>query len=400
MVPRPSVVLTSAMTATGILANALLLPVLPDLVESFGQDEAGGGLLLAIGSAPGIVLAPVLGSMADRWGRRTIAVPCLVLFAVGGIALAAADSWTLLLAARFMQGLGATALVSLSIVLLGDWYEGAERVRQLAVNAAVLTTAGAVAPLLAGVMGEHLGPQSPLLISAVGLPIAALAARTLPIGRTVAPASSPGSLLHHLRGDRLVVPLVMGALLFVVYFGPTRAGATFAMDETFGASTSLRGVVLLAASAPSAVVSLVIARRPPADSIRMITWSFGLFAAGLSVMAGAPVLAVFAMGAAVTGVAEGAIVPLLQSRISAAARPDQRATVLATWASGVRVGQSGGPMLTGLVLRSGSPPALFGSSAVLVAVLGLVASRMGPLRPTQPSATAALASVADNNSEV
>lgn len=392
--------LTAAMTATGILANALLLPVLPDLVDSFGQDEAGGGLLLAVGSAPGIVLSPVLGSLADRWGRRTIAVPCLVLFAVGGVALAAASSWTLLLAARFVQGLGATALVSLAIVLLGDWYEGAERTRRLAVNAAVLTTAGSVAPLFSGVVGEHLGPQAPLLVSVVGFPIAWQAARLLPAGRSVAPAStsspSSGRLLRHVRADHLAIPLVLGALLFVVYFGPARAGATFAMEETFGASTSLRGLVLLGASAPSAVVSLLIARQVPADSTRMVTWAFGLFALGLAIMAGAPALAVFATGAAITGVAEGAIVPLLQSRISAGARPEHRATVLATWASGVRIGQSGGPLLTGLVLRSGSPPVLFAGSAVLTAVLGLVARRMAPARSTQPPAMAVL-SVADPN---
>jgi MFS transporter, ACDE family, multidrug resistance protein len=364
------------MTATGILANALLLPVLPDLVEAFGQDEAGGGLLLAIGSAPGIALSPLLGTLSDRWGRRTVVVPSLVTFALGAIAMAAAGSWGWLLAARLVQGLGATGLVSLAVVLLGDWYEGPERSSRLAANAAVLTTSGAVAPLLSGLVGERFGPQAPLLLGVVGLPIAWLAARVLPRGPAAEPSRrSRGGLVRHLRGDRLIVPVAMGALLFVVYFGPARAGATFALDQTFGASTSLRGWVLLVASAPSAAVSLALARHPPTRTTPLVAVAFGVFSVGLVVMAGAPVLALFVGGALLTGLAEGAIVPLLQSRISAAARPEHRGAVLATWASGVRIGQSGGPLLTGVVLRSTSPAGLFAGAAAVTSLLAVIALR-------------------------
>src|SRR5439155_14166545 len=82
--PRPPFGLIVSITVTGIMANTLITPAVPDIRDAFGVGTAAAGLLLAAATAPGIALAPVLGLLADRYGRREVVVPCLALFGVAG----------------------------------------------------------------------------------------------------------------------------------------------------------------------------------------------------------------------------------------------------------------------------------------------------------------------------
>ncbi|MGB0147584.1 MAG: MFS transporter, partial [Ilumatobacteraceae bacterium] len=62
--------LVFAVTLTGIMANSLVSPLLPDILDTFDQSAGSAGPLVAAASLPGIFLAPIIGFAADRWGRR------------------------------------------------------------------------------------------------------------------------------------------------------------------------------------------------------------------------------------------------------------------------------------------------------------------------------------------
>src|SRR3712207_7363843 len=72
-------------------------------------------------------MTPLLGVLSDRYGRKKILVPALILFGLAGGACAFARSFELLLALRFFQGMGAAALGTLNVTVIGDIYEGRER---------------------------------------------------------------------------------------------------------------------------------------------------------------------------------------------------------------------------------------------------------------------------------
>ena len=77
---------------------------------------------------PGIVLAPVIGILADRFGGRRVLAPCLAMFGVFGVIAAAAPTFEVMLAARFAMGVGTAGLVNLAIVLISDTFDrGNER---------------------------------------------------------------------------------------------------------------------------------------------------------------------------------------------------------------------------------------------------------------------------------
>ncbi|MEZ5215938.1 MAG: MFS transporter [Ilumatobacteraceae bacterium] len=134
------------MTITGILANTLISPNIPDILADLGQPKSRAGLLVGIGPLPGVVVAPIIGILADRLGRRRVLVPCLVVFGVFGLVAAAAPDFGVMLVARFLQGVGSAGLINLGIVLIGDHWDGMERTRLVGRNAAVLTICLATVP--------------------------------------------------------------------------------------------------------------------------------------------------------------------------------------------------------------------------------------------------------------
>jgi MFS transporter, ACDE family, multidrug resistance protein len=109
----PPVWLIFAVTITGILSNSLLTANIPDILRELEQPDSRAGLLVAASPLPGVLMAPIIGVLADRYGRRQILVPCLVLFGVAGGLSAVAVDFRLLLLARFLQGVGGAGLINL-----------------------------------------------------------------------------------------------------------------------------------------------------------------------------------------------------------------------------------------------------------------------------------------------
>ena len=166
---RPAPLLIWSITLTGITANTLVSPVLPDIVAEFGRDDSAAGLVVAAASLPGVLAAPVIGVLADRLGRRNVVVPCLAIFGVMGALAALAPSYWVLVAARFLMGIGTAGLINLAVVLIGDHWEGSERIRQVGRNAAVLTAGLALLPLTSGLLAAAGGWRLSLAPSALAL---------------------------------------------------------------------------------------------------------------------------------------------------------------------------------------------------------------------------------------
>ena len=55
---------------------------------------------------------------------------------------------------RFFQGIGATALVTLAVTLIGDFYQGGQRDGVIGVNASMLSVGAALYPLIGGILGS------------------------------------------------------------------------------------------------------------------------------------------------------------------------------------------------------------------------------------------------------
>ena len=100
---------------------------------------------------------PIFGSLSDRFGRRPILFLGLLLFVVGSILCGAADEMWQLVLFRTIQGLGAGAIVPVTLAIIGDLFPPAERARIQALFGSLFVLAFLIGPTLGGVFTDTIG---------------------------------------------------------------------------------------------------------------------------------------------------------------------------------------------------------------------------------------------------
>ncbi|MFL5708991.1 MAG: MFS transporter [Chloroflexota bacterium] len=174
------------LTVTLIGFEALAIStVMPIVSAELGGIELYGWVFSAffLGSLIGIV---VVGGAIDRGGLAVPYAAGLGLFAIGLLAGGLAPSMLILVAARFVQGLGAGTLQPIAYVAIGRTLPEALRPRMFAVLSTAWVLPGVIGPAIAGTVGENIGWR---IVFLGLLPLIALAgALTLGALRNVAPA--------------------------------------------------------------------------------------------------------------------------------------------------------------------------------------------------------------------
>ena len=174
------------LTVTLIGFEALAIStVMPIVSNELGGLELYGWVFSAffLGSLIGIV---VVGGAIDRGGLAVPYAVGLALFAIGLLVGGLAPSMLVLVAARFVQGLGAGTLQPIAYVAIGRTLPDALRPRMFATLSTAWVLPGVIGPAIAGSVGEHIGWRFVFLGL---LPLIALAgALTLGALRAVAPA--------------------------------------------------------------------------------------------------------------------------------------------------------------------------------------------------------------------
>jgi ACDE family multidrug resistance protein len=372
-VEPPPLPLIFSITVTGILANTLVGPAIPDILEAFDQPDSRAGLFVAAGTLPGIVMAPVIGVLADRFGRRAVLVPCLVAFGTFGLLSSLAPSFPVLLGLRLLQGVGSAGLINLAVVLIGDHWSGLERSRLVGQNAAVLTISLAVFPPIGGALTELGGWRLSFTPYAVGLATAALIYRRLDANR---PASGV-TVRAQLRGANTAVrhrdvigSVSLGVVIFMLIFGLFLTAMPVHLEREFGLSAGQRGLVIAAPALTSTFSALRLGRlRAAFGVVHLLVGASVLFTLAFVVIGVAPVLPILLVGTMLYGFGEGVFIPTLQDVVASASSPEQRGAVVAVWVGAARAGQTVGPLAVGALYGATSTGTTFVIGGALAATL-------------------------------
>jgi EmrB/QacA subfamily drug resistance transporter len=101
------------------------------------------------------VTVPIYGKLSDMLGRKSVYIVGLSLFLAGSALSGAAPSMNLLIAFRAFQGLGAGALIPISIAIIGDLFTPRERARWQGATGAVFGLSSIVGPLVGGWLTQY-----------------------------------------------------------------------------------------------------------------------------------------------------------------------------------------------------------------------------------------------------
>jgi MFS transporter, DHA1 family, multidrug resistance protein len=124
----------------------MALPALSDIARTLHASSSAAGLTLSV-FMTGFVIGPLIyGPLSDAYGRKPLLLLGLAIFTVGGAISALAPSIGVLLIARFAQGLGAGAGMTLALAIVRDRFEGEAMQRRIASITVVANVAPIVAP--------------------------------------------------------------------------------------------------------------------------------------------------------------------------------------------------------------------------------------------------------------
>lgn len=397
----PTTVLVVAIAMLGPLDTPPLGPALPAIADEFSLSAARAGLVISAYAATGMVLAPVIGSLADRHGRRRVLIPCLFGYGVAGVAIGFAPSFTAVLALRALQGIvGGSILTSLAYTLVGDLFDGTARTGAMGAATAGASLTAAVGPALGGTLAAEAW-NAPFALYSASLVVGVAVVFWLPEPRTdggddpeaVGGAATEVGTISHLRNAVSEVPTgaalrVYGAcfLGYGLFFGGVLTTVTFLLSERFGLDTAAIGALVTAATLVTAAIALgsgrfaQFASASTLVSVGISLEGFGLAVAGVAgvgvVSPGSTVgLALVAVGLLLFGVGYGLFQPALAALLSRLGPPSVRGGVMSLRTSVLLAGQAvSAPLFTlsaivlgygGVLIVAGVVGAILGAGSIV-----------------------------------
>ena len=360
-------------TLTAVMGVASITPAFPSIIKHFGISPTQVTLLITVFTLPGVFLAPVVGIMADRMGRKTILLPSLVLFGLAGLGCFLTKDWKVLLALRFIQGIGAASLGTLNVTLIGDIYSGEKRVEIMGYNASVLSIGTAAYPAIGGALAMA-GWQFPFLLPFFAIPTALMVI----FGLNNPEPSKKQNLKEYLRrtwnniNKKTVWGLfIINILVFVVLYGAYLSYFPQLMEERMQATSLHIGLFMSGFSVVTAITSSQLKKiNRKFKQKTQLYISFILYMVSMLLLSFArewwqlipPVIAF--------GMAHGMIIPGIQTLLVGLAPISERAGFMSINSMVLRVGQTIGPVFIGAFYAiGGTGIAFLGGALVAVAML-------------------------------
>ncbi len=151
--PR-AIALLMAATLT-VMANATISPALAGLEKMFADDPNVlwfSRLLVSAPSLTVIICAPLAGIIADRYGRRSLLLVGVLLFAVMGVAGLFLPNLFSMLLSRLGLGVAVAMIMTAQTALIGDYFFGKQRSALMGLQTSARNFGGFVFISLAGVL--------------------------------------------------------------------------------------------------------------------------------------------------------------------------------------------------------------------------------------------------------
>lgn len=385
-----TLLLVSSLT---IMASTVISPGLPGMEAALAGDDPRAALMIRLAlSLPGLFVAlcaPLVGWVADRRGRRVIMLAGIVLYALAGTSGLWVEGLEALLIGRAFLGVSVAMLMTAASAMAGDLFTGPTREKFLGLQSSSMGLAGLVFLTCGGMLAET-GWRAPFAIYGAALAILPAALILLPETlRRAAPAVPAGPMAAPAGPEARAIGPGVALLVFIAlansvlfYFLPVQL--PFLLRHIGVAGPGDAGLALGVFTLMSSAASLLCAR------IRRRVSAGGVFGLAFAVMAlGFVVIAMaermdggliqVGLGAALSGLGVGLVMPTLFNTAIGLAPVAQRGRVAGMTTAGVFLGQFLSPMVSQPGADAwGYPGAFLGGAVLLLAMaaVGLGARRL------------------------
>ncbi|WP_353644318.1 multidrug effflux MFS transporter [Mesorhizobium sp. WSM2239] len=175
MTERRVSLIGALLVAIGPVSMALFTPAMPEIVHAFGTTEAAVKMTLSLYFAGFAFAQLVCGPLSDGFGRRPVTIAFMAIYLAASVLALLAPTIEMLIAARFLQGVGAAVGVAISRALVRDLFTQERSARIMNLIGIILAVGPAFAPTLGGLTMELFGWHAIfLLMVAMGMTVVAV----------------------------------------------------------------------------------------------------------------------------------------------------------------------------------------------------------------------------------
>lgn len=147
----------------------VILPILPFYALSLGAKPSELGVLTAVFAFMSMLLAPIFGKMADRFGRKKVLMVSTFGFAVSYVLFALAGSLEVVFLARALEGLFAAGIFPSCVSLLSDLSSVPQRGKAMALSSMAFSSGLIIGPAFGGIASSFAVSDAFFLASALSL---------------------------------------------------------------------------------------------------------------------------------------------------------------------------------------------------------------------------------------
>lgn len=213
----PALCMTTFLSA---LDTSILSTALPTMALEINAGESYMWITNSYILSSTVVL-PLFGQTANIFGRRSLLILSVVIFAVGSGLAGGADNTVQIIAGRTIQGIGGAGINTLVDTVICDLVPLRQRGKYVALMAAVWAVGTVVGPVLGGAFAEY---ASWRWVFYINLPLSAVSLILLVLFLRVSHPRGGGTIWQQLRrvdyiGNAILTATVISVLLALSWAG-------------------------------------------------------------------------------------------------------------------------------------------------------------------------------------
>lgn len=371
------------------LGNSMLIPILPQISRELHVSSFEVSMLITVYAVVAILLIPIAGYLSDKFGRKMIIIPSLIIAGAGG-AVSGVASWFadgatvywIILAGRLLQGIGAAGAFPIVLPFVGDLFDADEEVSH---SLGIIETSNTFGKVLSPILGALLGAWI-WYVPFLAIPVLCFVSLLLVIFLVKEPKRreeakplkeflSTVKELFQKKGRWLYAIFAIGCICMFLLFG-----VLFYLSEQLESKHGLDGVLkglVLAIPLAALCLAAYFTGKKIGNNKKLMKWC-GVF--GLVMSTGA----LFGIGffnniyfviacLIVCGAGIGIVLPSSDALITEGIDKSLRGTITSIYGSMRFIGVSLGPPVVSLLMKAGHMTMFFAIAGVsLIAVILLL----------------------------
>lgn len=350
------------------LGNSMFIPVLPIMEEKVGISSFQSSMIITSYSFSAIFLIPVAGYLSDRFGRKMVILPSLIIALIGGLIAGFAswkmdDPYTMIIIARIIQGIGAAGAMPIVLPLVGDLYQDDDEKTSstLGIIETSNTFGKVLSPILGSVFAAILWFLPFFSISVLSLISIVLIFFFVKVPKEHDEPLKFKKFLSNTKevfkteGKWLYTVFLNGAFVMLILFG-----MLFFLSESLEKVHDIKGIkkgfVLAIPLLLLSIASFISGRKIKGklDTIKkiMIFCLIAMSASIIFVGFTSKKLILLLVVTSIVGIAIGTLLPALDAIITENIRKELRGTVSSFYSSARFIGVAAGPPIMSLVMKN------------------------------------------------